>query len=604
MKKNLRIVSVAAAALLAVAPVAASAVSVNAAATTVVKAPANSSTVALDEVTADYTSTKLPSEDAVLQDLKDANVLPNGVKFVKNSFKNTKTVVNGNKATYSLTFQLQTDGKNTDSAAKIFKAAGYKLSNDNKNGYINAANGGVQTFSVEYTVVQKAQAGTPATGTVSNNTISFSNSDASSKGDVNFASALQAVTFPQETTTNNVTGATRENLWDGQINGTVNASYKGQSYPVTFEQNGKVTLFEKKGSNFVPVNKESDGRIALEPAKAYYVLISGASVNLGVTNANLKNITLGSENGDVKFLTNHHPDTAKATLNANTNQNGGVYTQEGNLGKQFGLLVKVVPTDVTNHTVVSFFDRATNSVVNSGSLTMNATNYKLNVKDVLAQAKTKYTAAQETYNGNARNNGNYTRGGATVTTTEADLTAQLEKAGIKVDGVGNFEAPASFSFNLNAKSDANGATATLPVSVTVNGAKQVAAQETTKTVTIMHISTIYDKNGKATHEPALRAYDTYSVVSTPVNLKDEKGKDAGMFYKLAGKDQYIKVGNVDGTSRSLKHNSYVYKSTGKRNGKKVLKKGSSVTTYGKSFMIAGHQMYRIGRNQYVKKANF
>ena len=38
--------------------------------------------------------------------------------------------------------------------------------------------------------------------------------------------------------------------------------------------------------------------------------------------------------------------------------------------------------------------------------------------------------------------------------------------------------------------------------------------------------------------------------------------------------------------------------------KKTLKKGSSVTTYGKSFMIAGHQMYRIGKNQYVKKANF
>ena len=137
-----------------------------------------------------------------------------------------------------------------------------------------------------------------------------------------------------------------------------------------------------------------------------------------------------------------------------------------------------------------------------------------------------------------------------------------------------------------------------------DGVVSTPAQETTKTVTIMHISTIYDKNGKATHEPALRAYDTYSVVSTPVNLKDEKGNDAGKFYKLAGKDQYIKVGNVDGTSRSLKHNSYVYKSTGKRRGKTVLKKGSSVTTYGKSFMIAGHQMYRIGENQYVKKANF
>ena len=137
-----------------------------------------------------------------------------------------------------------------------------------------------------------------------------------------------------------------------------------------------------------------------------------------------------------------------------------------------------------------------------------------------------------------------------------------------------------------------------------DGVVSTPAQETTKTVTIMHISTVYDKNGKATHEPALRAYDTYSVVSTPVNLKDEKGNDAGKFYKLAGKDQYIKVGNVDGTSRSLKHNSYVYKSTGKRANKKTLKKGSSVTTYGKSFMIAGHQMYRIGKNQYVKKANF
>ena len=131
-----------------------------------------------------------------------------------------------------------------------------------------------------------------------------------------------------------------------------------------------------------------------------------------------------------------------------------------------------------------------------------------------------------------------------------------------------------------------------------DGVVTPAAQETTKTVTIMHIAAIYDKNGVATHDPALRAYDTYSVVSEPVTINGAK------FYKLAGKDQYIKVGNVDGTSRTLKHNSYVYKSTGKRANKKTLKKGSSVTTYGKSFMIAGHQMYRIGKNQYVKKANF
>ena len=138
----------------------------------------------------------------------------------------------------------------------------------------------------------------------------------------------------------------------------------------------------------------------------------------------------------------------------------------------------------------------------------------------------------------------------------------------------------------------------IPAKDLKNGVVNTPAAETTKTVTIMHISAIYDKNGVATHDPALRAYDTYSVVSEPVTINGAK------FYKLAGKDQYIKVGNVDGTSRSLKHNSYVYKSTGKRANKKTLKKGSSVTTYGKSFMIAGHQMYRIGKNQYVKKANF
>ena len=168
-----------------------------------------------------------------------------------------------------------------------------------------------------------------------------------------------------------------------------------------------------------------------------------------------------------------------------------------------------------------------------------------------------------------------------------------------MDPLGNFQAQASFSFNLAAKSAQNAATATLPITVSVaNAAQTPAAQETTKNVTIMHISTIYDKTGKATNEPALRAYDTVSVVSDPVTINNAK------FYKLAGKDQYIKVGNVDGTSRTLKHNSYVYKSTGKRANKKTLKKGSSVTTYGKSFMIAGHQMYRIGKNQYVKKANF
>lgn len=134
----------------------------------------------------------------------------------------------------------------------------------------------------------------------------------------------------------------------------------------------------------------------------------------------------------------------------------------------------------------------------------------------------------------------------------------------------------------------------------------VAPAEVTTTKTIWHVAKIYDKDGKATSEASLHAYNTVSVVSTPVTINGAK------YYKLAGKDQYVKAGNIDGTSRTLSHNAYVYKNTGKakttKSGKKtkkvVLKKGSQVTTYGSAFTVNGHKMFRIGRNQYVKVANF
>ena len=132
------------------------------------------------------------------------------------------------------------------------------------------------------------------------------------------------------------------------------------------------------------------------------------------------------------------------------------------------------------------------------------------------------------------------------------------------------------------------------------------ATEVTTTKTIWHVAKIYDKDGKATSEAKLHAYNTVSVVSTPVTISGAK------YYKLAGKDQYVKAGNIDGTSRTLSHNAYVYKNTGKakttKSGKKtkkvVLKKGSQVTTYGSAFTVNGHKMFRIGKNQYVKVANF
>lgn len=53
----------------------------------------------------------------------------------------------------------------------------------------------------------------------------------------------------------------------------------------------------------------------------------------------------------------------------------------------------------------------------------------------------------------------------------------------------------------------------------------------------------------------------------------------------------------------LTHNDYVYKSNGGRAGKKVLKKGKTVNVLGQK-KIHGKRYYRIGKNQYVKVANF
>ena len=345
---------------------------------------------------------------------------------------------------------------------------------------------------------------------------------------------------------------------------------------------------DENGVNFTNLVNLKTGKSPLSlndfPAGHYRANLNGVSLNLGNAYSN-KSVTItlpknveAVQIGDKSYL-------GGATFTVTADANGVV-----NLGT---LRVKFWAYDPADLQEVHFYSVKTGNVVTSGSVDLHAVNGKLTVQSVFAALTQEYRASQLDRHHNVE-----------TLIPVNDIKAQLEKAGTKVADDGSFTAPASFSLNMSAKSNNNGATASLPVTVNVDNVTPTAAQETTKTVKIMHIATIYDKNGKATHEPALRAYNTVSVVSNPVSLKDEKGNDAGKFYKLAGKDQYIKVGNVDGTSRSLKHNSYVYKSTGKRRGKTVLKKNSSVTTYGKSFMIAGHQMYRIGENQYVKKANF
>ena len=117
------------------------------------------------------------------------------------------------------------------------------------------------------------------------------------------------------------------------------------------------------------------------------------------------------------------------------------------------------------------------------------------------------------------------------------------------------------------------------------------------TKTVMHTSLIYDENGKSTGK-LYKAFQHVKVTS-PVEINGTK------YYKI-GDDQYIKVSNIDGVSRKVTHNAYVYATSTRRANKVLLKKGQTIATYGGSFKFKnGKRYYRIGgpTKLYVKAYN-
>ena len=119
--------------------------------------------------------------------------------------------------------------------------------------------------------------------------------------------------------------------------------------------------------------------------------------------------------------------------------------------------------------------------------------------------------------------------------------------------------------------------------------------------TIMHNSYIYDKDHKRVGTNKLAAYSTVNVYGTTTKLAD-----GSLVYKI-GDNQYVMADNIDGTARVLSHNAYVYKTSKKRADRRVLKKGATVVTYGSPYTFKnGKAYYRIGgpAKQYVKVANF
>lgn len=119
---------------------------------------------------------------------------------------------------------------------------------------------------------------------------------------------------------------------------------------------------------------------------------------------------------------------------------------------------------------------------------------------------------------------------------------------------------------------------------------------------IMHTAVAYDKDGNSTGVK-YNAFSYARLVSSPVKIDDT------IYYKVADKDQYLKATNIDGVTRTITHNTYIYSTSTRRTSYQnrwKLYKGQTITTYGGSYRFKnGKHYFRVGgpAKQYVKSYN-
>lgn len=122
-------------------------------------------------------------------------------------------------------------------------------------------------------------------------------------------------------------------------------------------------------------------------------------------------------------------------------------------------------------------------------------------------------------------------------------------------------------------------------------------------VTLMHNAYLYDETGKRANKITLGA----GSVLTTYGTKTINGKDYYVLVDKGAKNKvyYVAAGNIDHSTRKLKHNAYIYNQFGKRVKKTgVYKKSKLIKTYGAAVKIRGKKYFIIGKNRFVKAANF
>ena len=383
--------------------------------------------------------------------------------------------------------------------------------------------------------------------------------------------------------------ATLQGTITASLNGTsVTANVIDAAKDVTLKSNSGYTTIYKYDADKKTIENnlgkwnEATNDVYVKAGNDYQVELTGVGFSFGSANAN-KEVSLKL------------PSNVTVT-GAAVNGNKVTLDQYGNVTNLTFTVKDIKAYDATNTSAVQFYN------TNSGLIESKAASYmaladngNLNVNTLLDGLKKQYKAVQ-LQNGELKD--------VNVTTTAADLTAELEKAGIKVNAAGDFEAPASFTATLTAKSTVNGKVATLPVTVTVPNGKVTTVPSQSKT--IMHNAYFYDKDAKRVGTDKVTRYNTVTVATSTTTINGKAYYEVVENGKATGK--FINADNIDGTKRTLKHNAYVYKSSKKRANKVVLKKGTEVTTYGGSYTFKnGKQYYKIGNNTdktYVKASNF
>ena len=377
---------------------------------------------------------------------------------------------------------------------------------------------------------------------------------------------------------NNVTAnATLGGELTAKLNGTtVSSSLANAAQDVTVSSTDGKTNFYSYNKNTNKLENKLNDVVA---GTDYKLTLTNMGFSFGSSMKNktitvkvAKDATLNGKTGDVQV-----------TLDQYGNATGLTYTQTLHAYNQ----------SVTN--AVYFINVNSGTTETKGTWMTLANDGKLNVSSVLDSLTKQYEAVQ--YSDKAFNK-------IDITTTPADVTAELKKAGVDVDASGNFTAPDTFTVTLNAKSGVNGKTASLPVVVTVPNGKSTVVPSVAKTV--MHNAYYYDKDAKRVGTDKLTRYNSVTVSPKTTTINGKAYYEVVENGKLSGK--FINADNIDGTKRTLKHNAYVYASSKKRANKVVLKKGTEVTTYGGSYKFKnGKQYYKIGNNSektYVKASNF